>query len=275
MQLFHYTDVNAVKSILKNEKLWLTDVRYLNDSEEMHNGIKTILDYIKNQVKNFPDRHEFIGRAAEYIEHGLVGKAGYGIKNRPVYVCSFSRAGNLLSQWRAYGSYAIEFVGGAVPHTLSECVYDDFEKLSQASSAALLSLEAISNDMLRNDGFTFDDGCDAFSKLVELAATLKHESFSEEQEVRVIVGHDINPEIDDGLEVEFRARGNILVPYVELDVPLQSIRAVHVGPMRDQELAYLSLKSFVDKLNLDLFTKDNTYLHDIEITKSSIPYRAP
>jgi hypothetical protein len=275
MQLFHYTDINAVKAILENEQLWLTDVRFLNDSEELQNGITALIDYIKYQVKTFPERHELFGNAAEYVEAGLVGKAGYGIENRPVFICSFSQAGDLLSQWRAYGSYAIEFAAEAIPHALSACVYDDFEKLSQASSVALASLMTISGSMQINDGYLDSDGYEAFSDLVGLAATFKHQSFSEEQEVRIVVGHDIDPEIEDGLEVRFRPRGNMLIPFVELSAPSKSIRAIHIGPMADQELAYISLKSFVTKLNLDRFIKDNSYLHDIEVIKSSIPYRAP
>ncbi|WP_330208879.1 DUF2971 domain-containing protein [Pseudomonas sp. Z13] len=275
MQLFHYTDINAVKAILENEKLWLTDVRYLNDSEEMHNGITVLIDYIKHQIKEFPDRHELFIRAAEYVESGLIGKANYGLENRPVFICSFSQASDLLSQWRAYGSYAIEFTSEAIPHSLSACVYDDFEKLSQASSVALSSLMTMCSSMLANDGYLDSDGYDAFSGLVELVATFKHHSFSEEHEVRVIVGHDVEPEVEDGLEVKFRPRGNMLIPYVELSAPSKSIRAIHVGPMANQELAFTSLKSFVTKLNLDRFVEDNNYLHEIEVFKSSIPFRTP
>ncbi|WP_116893850.1 DUF2971 domain-containing protein [Pseudomonas syringae] len=275
MQLFHYTDVNAVKSILENRILMLTDVRYLNDSEEMHDGIATIIDLVKHEVAESSDEDEFFMGAGEYIESGLVGKAGYGIENRPVFICSFSSAGDLLSQWRAYGSYAIEFAASAIPHSLSACIYDEFTKTPLALAAAAKSLAVISEDMLRNDGHLDREGLESFSDLVGLAATYKHESFSEEQEFRIIVGHNIDPQVEDGLKVLFRPRGDMLVPYVELEFPLESITAIHVGPMRDQELAFISMKAFVDKLNLDLFVKDNTYLHDIAVIKSSIPYRAP
>lgn len=40
--LFHYTDIGAVSSILRNKKFWLTHVEFLNDSEELHDGIKHI-----------------------------------------------------------------------------------------------------------------------------------------------------------------------------------------------------------------------------------------
>jgi hypothetical protein len=47
MALYHYTDLNAVYSILKNNKVWMTDIRYLNDSHGLHDGIKVLAEGIK------------------------------------------------------------------------------------------------------------------------------------------------------------------------------------------------------------------------------------
>ncbi|WP_415760274.1 DUF2971 domain-containing protein [Pseudomonas sp. LT1P18] len=275
MQLFHYTDVNAVKSILEKKRLWLTDVRFLNDTQEMHDGISSILEYVKNQSEKFPGRHEFFVDSAEFVIDSLGGRSDYNLDRRPVFVCSFSRAADLLSQWRAYGSYAIEFADDAMPPGLLECVYDPDEKLSRTANVTLDSLMAIAGDKFRNDGFLDQPGYEAFSNLVELAATFKHKSFSEEQEVRLIAGHDIDPDMDDGLKIEFRSRGNILIPYVEVDITLESIKAIHIGPMRDQELAYISLKAFIDKVHSVRQVTKHNFGHEIEIIKSSIPYRAP
>ena len=275
MKLFHYTDVGAVKAMLESERMWLTDVRYLNDSEEMHNGISMLVEYMKHRVLNFKHPHTHFEDAANYVESGLVGKAGYGIDNRPVFIGSFSRAGDLLSQWRAYGSYAIELDTDHIPQELYSCVYDHDEKLSQASNVAMLSLITIAKDMGANSGFLDQEGYEAFSDVVGLVATFKHESFSEEQEVRVILGHDIDPEIEDGLEVKFRTRGNLLVPYVEAILPFESIRAIHIGPMRDQELAYISMKALVEKAHLDRGVTIYNHAHKIKVIKSTIPYRAP
>lgn len=46
MPLFHYTDINAVEAILKNKKIWLTDIRYMNDARELHDGIEVFLDVL-------------------------------------------------------------------------------------------------------------------------------------------------------------------------------------------------------------------------------------
>ncbi|WP_223430024.1 DUF2971 domain-containing protein [Pseudomonas sp. GL-B-26] len=275
VQLFHYTDVNAVKSILENKKLWLTDVRYLNDSQEMHDGVSNILRYVKYQSDTFSKRHELFFNSAEFVIARLGGLSDYGLDRRPVFICSFSRASDLLSQWRAYGSYAIEFSRDAMPAGLSKCVYDADEKLERASDVALKSLMTIANDMECNDGFLDFPGLKAYSDLVGLAATFKHESFSEEQEVRLIAGHDIDPDLDDGLPVKYRSRGDILVPFVEVDISLRNIKAIHIGPMRDQELACISMKAFLNNIRHAQEVALENYSHEIKVIKSDIPYRAP
>lgn len=255
--------------------MWLTDVHYMNDSEEMHNGITILIKYMKHRVEKFPHPHKLFKAAADYVEGGLVGKSVYGLDKRPIFVGSFSRAGNLLSQWRAYGSYSIEIDTDYLPQDLFECIYDDDEKHSRASDVVLLNLILIAKDMEANSGSLTQDGYEAFSNIVELVATFKHASFSEEEEVRVVLGHDINPGADYGLNVEFRSRGNILIPYVKATLPFECIRSIHVGPMRDQELACASLRSFVEKMHLKHKSAVKIQNHIIQVKRSEIPYRAP
>ena len=42
--IYHYTDLNAAKSITENAEVWLTDYRYLNDKEEFFKGHEVLLD---------------------------------------------------------------------------------------------------------------------------------------------------------------------------------------------------------------------------------------
>ena len=39
MSIHHYTNIDAVKSIIENQELWLTHARYMNDSDELLHGI--------------------------------------------------------------------------------------------------------------------------------------------------------------------------------------------------------------------------------------------
>lgn len=202
-------------------------------------------------------------------------REGYGLDRRPVFVSSFSQSKDLLSQWRAYGAYAIEFDAELLHFPLSKCLYDDDEKSDEAAYGSLDCALTMAQSMQENDGQLDEKGYEAFSTIIGLAATMKHASFSEECEYRIVLGHDIDPDVEDGLDISFRSRGNLLVPYVEISIPVESIKSIMVGPMRDQDLAYASMKAFVNKVNAASFDQEIFSLHDIDIIKSSIPYRAP
>ncbi|WP_156160244.1 hypothetical protein [Pseudomonas sp. 2(2015)] len=47
VKLYHYTDAAAVQSILTGNKMRLTNMRYLNDSEELLYGSNLVLTDIK------------------------------------------------------------------------------------------------------------------------------------------------------------------------------------------------------------------------------------
>jgi hypothetical protein len=272
MKLFHYTDVYAVKSILENRKLWLTDVRFLNDSTEMKEGFDFLMEYLARQVTRYPDSEE-LSAAMSYVEQVVYKREDYGLDRRPVFVSSFSLAGDLLSQWRAYGSYAIEFDSDAMAERVSQCIYGHDEKLLEAPIPALTQVLAIGRSIVSNDGHIDQDGQEALAEFIGLAATLKNENFSEEQECRIIMGHDVDPAIEDGYEVKYRPRDSLLIPYLELEFDLDCVQSVVIGPMRDQDLAYASMRAFVNKVANDEFSKSPTYLNDIEVRKSLIPFR--
>lgn len=48
MHIYQYTDLNAVKNILKTGRLWATHYKYLNDSSEVSRGIEILIDSISD-----------------------------------------------------------------------------------------------------------------------------------------------------------------------------------------------------------------------------------
>lgn len=54
--LYHYTDINALKSILENNELWVTASEFLNDSSET----KCIIDYFKGFNDKFEEFRIFL-----------------------------------------------------------------------------------------------------------------------------------------------------------------------------------------------------------------------
>lgn len=241
----------------------------------MSEGFRIIIKYLTCQVEKFPRRHELFYSAVEYIKDSIMRREGYGLDRRPVFVISFSQSGDLLSQWRAYGAYAIEFDAEMLPLSVSECLYEEDKKYDVAVEVSLDCALIMAQSMPENDGQLDEKGSEVFSNIIGLAARMKHDCFSEEHEYRIVQGHDIDHDVEDGLDVEFRTRGNFLVPYVELAIPVNCIKSVKIGPMKDQDLAYASMKAFVDKVIFKSFDQDDFSLHYIEVMKSSIPYWAP
>lgn len=267
MQLFHYTDVCAVKSILENKKLWLTDLRFMNDSEEMNHGIKYVLEMLDLDGVQKRLNSAYADSATEFVREALSDHVDHHMNFNPIFVCSFSQANDLLSQWRAYGNYAVEFSSDSLGHELSECIYEPADKSRHAYDATLIALRAIGRAQNNGNGRINPEVVQEYSELIKAAAMLKHESFAEEQEVRAIV-----EKIDCDYPLLFRARGSSLIPYVEIPVSLSSVRSIHVGPMRDQELAYRSMCMYVDEV-MRLNNYKNISVDGIKVTKSRTPFR--
>jgi hypothetical protein len=271
MSLFHYADINSVASILQNKKLWLTDLSFLNDKNELHGGIEELLHALETPIPGLWANHEYIKESVEYLRDGLRDSVGYGLEEKPIFTCSFSRAEDLLSQWRAYGSYAIELdekrLLNDVPN-LKQCIYDTRTKKKTAAGHVTSALIAVSNDMGANDGCIGTKCIDALSDIVTVAATFKHEGFTEEQEVRLIMQSD-----DEKHPVKYRPKGNLLIPYIEVGISLDCIKAVHIGPMNEQDLAFKSLSSFAKQIEREWQIETSNIEYWLQVKNSPTPYR--
>jgi len=271
MSLFHYTDVHAVHSILLNKKLWLTNIQFLNDSQELREGIRYLINALECPPLELFENFNYRGKAIEYLGSALGDTVDCGVDSESIFVFSLSRTGDLLSQWRAYGSYAIEFDERRLMDffsTLHPCVYDSKLKVDKSTAAVMDAIKKISQDMGCSHGCTSSVSGDSLEVLVKLAATFKDGGFSEEQEVRVIAGLSENSDL-----IKYRPKGDILIPYLEVAIPMDCVKAIHVGPMGSQSLACNSMSSFthdverswqMDSLNIEYW---------LQVKRSSIPYR--
>src|SRR3954463_5463394 len=125
--LFHYTTLTGGYGILRSDALWMTKIRYLNDTSELEIGIATfklVLEELLRAPLAADERHLIAA-----VQHGLGSVAASNI-----CVASFCEHGDLLSQWRWYGeggrglSLAVSSVvlrglaRGAI--NLWKCIYD-------------------------------------------------------------------------------------------------------------------------------------------------------
>lgn len=269
--LLHYTDAGAIHSILLNKSIWLTDLRFLNDSRELFDGIDTFSNVLGKPRHGLFTNNDYRKESTEFLQKAFSDNISFGISEEPVFVFSLSRINNQLSQWRAYGSYAIEFDERILREEVSnlqECVYVQNKKNEMAKYSVTSALADISQEMGGNEGRTGIKSLDALSKIMERAATFKDEGFSEEQEFRIVERAE-----EGGDLIKFRHKGNKLIPYLELNISLDCIKAIHVGPMGEQELAYTSMASFVRKIEYDWQIESSNIEYELTVIKSSIPFR--
>lgn len=93
--VYHYTNGSALKSIIENQELWLSERNYMNDVQD-EQYIKSLVD------KKIYHKSLFI---EPVIEDNF-------LKQDPQYVFSTSSENDLIHQWAYYGkndSYCIEF----------------------------------------------------------------------------------------------------------------------------------------------------------------------
>lgn len=94
--IFHYTSVEGLKNILQTKKLWFSGIQYLNDANEIKEGIKAIKDYF--DTLDDGQYYSKIKPISDMIFEQLERSVFYS----NVFVCSFSLGKDELPLWRYY-----------------------------------------------------------------------------------------------------------------------------------------------------------------------------
>lgn len=255
LSLYHYTDLNALISILKNRQLWLTDSMYLNDSEEMLDGASILASTLLSD-----DLEPVSSGNKKYISDAI-----NNIKNRDIpayYIASFSEQDDLLSQWRAYGMFCIEFEPSKINNIRCAYVIDDKSQIARSS----INTCDQSIQLYKMQGADTFAEQTTYMELVVASLRMKNEGFSEEKEHRMIVSVE---GLDRAKQVKFRAKNDIVIPYITWDFDPKAIKAIHVGPVKDKDL---TRKSIENMLRHQSEIAPELYGH-IEIKESKISYR--
>lgn len=217
------------------------------------------------------------------------------LRTADTYIASFTTEGDMLGQWRGYGlpgdAYALGFDRVAIEKLAAEaprrlvppgrsdpfpdedgvghftarlfpCIYDDTEK-----QAAVL--DTLKSAVRSNEEGTFASSSvpdwafegTLWSDLARIACQLKHSSFNEECEKRLVV-QGVRPQ-----DLWFRKGSTYLVPYVKLALSAAGeefpLREVIVGPGPNQKLALAAAEQFLASLDLTR----------VRVRPSNSPYR--
>jgi hypothetical protein len=153
--LYHYTSESGLQGIIETDRIWATDIRFLNDYTEFRQAFKD--KYVEALTDAFSAgmRKDIDNTAALVIEGVLAKRNHVGIlkiiegsaAGNETFVCSFTSSlqdgfdpGDRLSQWRGYSHSSQGFSLGFAKEPLQkqvtidnpgakasvlECIYED------------------------------------------------------------------------------------------------------------------------------------------------------
>lgn len=256
--LYHYTALDTFLSIANSKVLRASNVHYLNDAKESELGLER-LRQVTDDARSTAEGAEraFLTFFSDWLTLKLLDEYS-------VYILCFSEARDQLSQWRGYTPHGRGVCLGfstaklvsqmqAAGWTFQNCRYQAANQLVWAKSIVERMLSEVREAAPMEKGpsqVQFFSGVlsRTASELLQVAATIKHESFKEEREVRFI-----SPMIENGAsEVRFRVARTSLVPYIEF--PLVANSAEHlgldevlIGPSPSQALTQAALAGFLQQ----------------------------
>ena len=270
--LYHYTDINALISIVQNKKIWLSSAENLNDKKEItwawdkFDGLyKKILSdqFIENEVDLY---------IRKFIE----------IRDFKFYICSLSLVSDKLSQWLAYANngrgisigfdapLVNQLIGNDVSIRLRDVLYEDADQ----DEILNLYLECMA---VRNHVTDYDLK-DYSQALASVAACCKNLSFKDEHEWRIIYSADIQRYLGFGnpdriSPIKFRSSHNRIIPYYEFDISVASgVQGQENLPCGAIKEIWLGPKCEIDEADLRLLLEHNG-LSNVEIKRSAATYR--
>lgn len=279
-ELTHYTSIKGLVGIIQSGGFWLSDHRFLNDSEEYHNGRKLVHTIITRLMDKKRHAHfrEILARTADLLKEE---------KEPAQYVCAFSTKTDSLDQWRAYApgeqGVALTFENVldeghshfSIPPTMKlyRIVYcDDIKTMMLTRTIAKFSREC-RKDTVESVTIEKKQWAQLLSSALAIDfITFKHASYENEAETRMVVASGNVGQFE---TVHHRVTKNKIVPYItSADLygkspctcstyPLLPLKEIRVGPTATQQMTLRSIEEFLAHAG---------YGH-VPVLKSGIPFR--
>lgn len=170
--IYHYTSAEGFAGIIGNHEIWMSNTAFMNDTTELG-----MLEQLHTQ--SILKEEDFTN---ENMRRLWCSRRRYSSHGNNYYMASFSMEGDLLEQWRAYGSYCIGFDAEKFPKrkgiSLYSCIYT-----AKAIKKWILKKEKMKGqDNLTDEGKAWL----AFNTLYIATMKYKNEHFKNEKEVRLI-----------------------------------------------------------------------------------------
>ena len=271
-------------SILKSQSFWATDIRFLNDSEELNRGLEIFERFSEEVAKDMQADLEHLIELQKIFVGNIRRNADLTIINS----VSFSSASDNLRQWMAYCNsgigYCIEFDQDLlIPAYLSdfkhclgltpvEYINKDLSfyqsnsliKFKDLLVESLTGIENGTSDRLLIEQLSLKVNT-LFLHSIFLASSIKPVEFADEREIRLLYigerkeseinSHDMaalqtlytKPTLPD---IGFKTTSDLLVSYQPIPFNIDAVKRVIIGPTVNAKLAMIGITEFRDRNNL-------------------------
>lgn len=243
--LYHYTTVDALVNgiVVKNPKkgeelcLWATNSQYMNDPEELKEGIR-ILSTFYSELNKLLNENKFnINQMEDNLE-----------LYKQFYLTSLSKNRDSLPMWNMYGAnghgIALKFTS-----KMQQVDCDDY----------IVKCEYDASKLINNLQEKFDRNNKNKSAMLLflIPLVLKNSAYSYENEVRIASRYS-------ELITKYRCRNGLVIPYKEIFLEKELLEGIIIGPAANREEVKISLRRFLDDNNLQ----------NVKIEFSDVPYRS-
>lgn len=271
--IFHYTSQSGLLGIVRDKNIWATNIHYLNDATELSYALDLARSELRKEKEETVDTTEaaFLDEMDKSIEDLKSARA------TPIFVCSFSEHYDQLSQWRGYCPNGIGFAIGFEYHHLelpmerqgfflTPCVYDHESQLTIIKELIAAGLRNFRSHQAASPlgtpvGDIAQVSADSFAIIGPI---LKHPSFSEEKEWRMI-SYPVT--LPNHPQIRYREGESVIIPYFEFKLAEEDeeleILGVVIGPNPHMELSYNSVFGLLRSMNVEYYLEG----------MSKIPYR--
>lgn len=270
--IYHYTDLNALESILHHKKLRFTDYKYLNDPTEINYG-RQLMSSVLNQ---FTDKR--LNYVKDYLEKTF---ASHKLIN--MYISCFSSEIDKLSLWRYYADngsgiaigFRREFYDLESDGTFRKPV---IYKINYQQSEIENIFKQFIQKYLECGGNQYDD---LIANLVSILPMFKDNSFQDEHEVRLVLFEGefaIDPSTNKPFYFDERDKSHIPAsqkrfvkkhydtkPVVNLRFSDEDIFEIRIGPACD----FIQAKNHIEKL----LKKYHSEPENVILSQCMLPFR--
>ena len=272
--VYHYTSLETLKCIFDNYSkenpyitFWASNCAFMNDPQEVSEGIELVRDVLNKELPTHLKKFaEFIlqNSTNDIKDYFLMG-AAHGKSDIP-YAISFSRNEDNINLWRMYGEsgrgvalgFDVEYLKSK-DSSFIDCFYNqDNKTMTEFKSVMIKEFISLYEAMDPPPGSM---PLEVYAEIMTWAvlnryiSKIKNSCYAYENECRLIMNCS-NP--------KFRVINGVLVPYTEIEIPIDSLHEIVIG-------------SDCNKLNINSLTLffASKGLNRIEknIRQSTIPYR--